>query len=71
MVSRKKGKPIKGGDRNTVMNVYEYFKKLHPNESVRFLVKKTEEATGTSERSIYRIQKQSDSGNIIKKSEKG
>ena len=48
MNSRKKGKPIKSGDRVTVLKVYEYFKKCYPKESVRFLVNKTKEVTGTS-----------------------
>jgi len=64
MNSRGKGKPIKGGDRNTVLNVFNYFKKCYPNESVRFIVEKTSEATATSKRSVYRIRNEEIKGHI-------
>lgn len=64
MSARNKGKPIKSGDRTTVLSVYQYFKKCFPNESVRFLVNKTKEATGTSECSIYRIRKEELTGKL-------
>lgn len=65
MDSRKKGKPIKSGDRKTVLSVYDYFKNCYPNESVRFLVNKTKQATGTSESSIYRMKKERNTGNVV------
>jgi hypothetical protein len=33
MERRKKGKIIKGGDRQTVINVYNYFKNQFPDKS--------------------------------------
>lgn len=64
MSSGIKGKPIKSGNRQTVLNVFEYFKKLHPTDSVDTLVQKTSGATGTSKRSIYRFRSEYSRGNI-------
>jgi hypothetical protein len=62
MERRRKGKIIKGGDRQTVINVYNYFKNQFPDKSDNYIVKETCNATCTSIASFYRIKKEAAQG---------
>lgn len=62
MEGRRKGKIIKGGDRETVLNVYTYLKKKYPDIPDTAVVKETCEATRTSQASFYRIKKEASKG---------
>lgn len=64
-LSGKKGKRIESGERKTILDVYKQFQKSCPGESVSSLVKKTKEATGVSERSIYRLKKDEEKGKVL------
>jgi hypothetical protein len=55
---RRKGKIIKEGDRQTVINVYHYFKNQFPDKSDNYIVKETCNATCTSRASFYRIKEE-------------
>jgi hypothetical protein len=57
MERRRKGKIIKGGDRQTVINVYNYFKNQFHDKCDNYIVKETCNATCTSRASFYRIKK--------------
>lgn len=63
--SRPPGKPIKSGDRKTVLHVFKYFQKSFPEQNVSFWVKKTSEATSTSVRSVYKFRKEEGHGNVV------
>lgn len=65
MAPRSQGKPIKSGDRKTVLNVYNFFQKTHPDENVSFWVRKTSEATATSIRSVYEFRKEERLGKVV------
>lgn len=65
MASRVAGKPIKSGDRKTVLNVFKYFQKSFPEKNVSFWVEKTSEATATSVRTVYKIRKEGSVGKIV------
>lgn len=65
MASRTPGKPIKSGDRVTVLNVFKYFQKSFPEQNISFWAKKTSEATLTSVRSIYKFRKEERIGKIV------
>jgi hypothetical protein len=58
MERRREGKIIKGGDRQTVINVYNYFKKQFPDKTDYYIVNETCNATCTSRGSFYRIRKE-------------
>jgi hypothetical protein len=53
----RRGKIIKGGDRQTVINVNNYFKKQFPDKIDNYIVNETCNATCTSRASLYRIRK--------------
>jgi hypothetical protein len=55
---RRRRKIIKGGDRQTVINVYNYFKKQFPDKIDYYIVNETCNATCTSRASFYRIRKE-------------
>jgi hypothetical protein len=59
MERRRKGKKknMKGGDRQTVINIYNYFKNQFPGKSDNYIVKETCYATCTSRMSFYRVKK--------------
>lgn len=66
MASRAQGKPIvKSGDSKIVLNVYKFFQKIHPEDSVSFWVNKTSEATVTSVRSVYKFRKEEMRGEVV------
>lgn len=65
MESRKKGKIIRSGERNTVLNVYSYFKKTFSEETETEIIKKTCEATCVSRRTFYRLKKESAKAQVI------
>lgn len=65
MASRSAGKPIKSGDRLTVLNVYKYFEKAFPERNVSFWAKQTSEATLTSVRSVFRFRKEERLGKVV------
>lgn len=65
MESRKKGKIIRSGERNIVLNVYNYFKISISEETDSEIIKKTCEATGVSRRTVYRLKKESAKGQVI------
>jgi hypothetical protein len=58
MERRRKGKLTKVGDRQTVINVYNYFKNQFPDKSDNYIVKETCNSTFTSRASFYRIKKE-------------
>jgi hypothetical protein len=58
MERRRRGKIIKGGDRQIVINVYNYFKKQFPYKIANYIVNETCNATCASRASFYRIRKE-------------
>ncbi|XP_022195252.2 uncharacterized protein LOC120348698 [Nilaparvata lugens] len=60
--SRHKGKHIKSLERDTVLNVLDYFIKANPDKSVDFAMGKAGEATGISKRSVYRLRAEQKKG---------
>jgi hypothetical protein len=58
MERRRRGEIIKGGDRQTVINVYNYFKKQFPDKIDNYIVNKTCNATCTRRASFYKIMKE-------------
>jgi hypothetical protein len=57
-----KRKNYEGRWRQTVINVYNYFKKQFPHKSDNYIVKETCNATCTSRASFYRIKKRGCAG---------
>jgi hypothetical protein len=54
----RRGKIIKGGDWQTVINVYNYFKKHFADKIDNYIVNETCNATCTSRALFYRIRKE-------------
>ncbi|GJQ82872.1 hypothetical protein Trydic_g2610 [Trypoxylus dichotomus] len=54
----KKGMPYSAKEKQMIVNVFKYFRKLYPDKSVSEIVACTAEATGSSERSVYMFRKE-------------
>jgi hypothetical protein len=53
---RKSGQVLRSKERQIVVNVFNYLKRLNPDKSVNWIVSEIAEATGISKTSIFKIR---------------
>jgi hypothetical protein len=53
---RKSGQVLRSKERQIVVNVFNYLKRLNPDKSVNWIVSETDEAIGISKTSVFKIR---------------
>jgi hypothetical protein len=67
---RKSGQVLRSKERQIVVNVFNYLKRLNPDKSVNWIVSETAEATGISKTSVFKIRTESVRGPLVTPSKK-
>ncbi|XP_057660383.1 uncharacterized protein LOC130896370 [Diorhabda carinulata] len=58
VVKMKQGMSYSCKEKKIILNVFKYFRKIHPDKGVTEIVRYTSSATGCSEKSIFRFRKE-------------